>query len=214
MNALLDFIRMHGTKLLGLMGGTIGILAVADPTIVGGPTAIKYFLLAQSVLTFWRGFFNSGAMAIATEVKNDPTNPANPSNRGFARLPLLVLISLLSIGGVIVASLPGCTNTQQAYREASSLDETAYVVAEHYAALVHEAAALKEQATTPPELVSKMQEIAAVGTPAVHKLRQLRDAYINGKSAATQAELQAALDDAVRIVSDFNRAVKSAKLGG
>ena len=62
MNALIQLIREHGTKILGFFGVTIGVLAVADPELVGGPTAIKYFLLAQSLLTVWRGFFNTSVI--------------------------------------------------------------------------------------------------------------------------------------------------------
>lgn len=59
---MLDLIKNHGTKILGLLGATVGVLAVADPELVGGPTAIKYFLLLQSLLTVWRGFVNSTAL--------------------------------------------------------------------------------------------------------------------------------------------------------
>ncbi len=55
----MKLIQDHGTKILGLLGVTVGVLAAADPALVGGPTAIKYFLLAQSLLTVWRGFCNS-----------------------------------------------------------------------------------------------------------------------------------------------------------
>ena len=65
MNALIELIRNHGTKILGFLGATIGVLAVADPELVGGPTAIKYYLLGQSLLTVWRGYVNS---ANTTEV--------------------------------------------------------------------------------------------------------------------------------------------------
>lgn len=56
---MLQLFKDHGTKILGFLGATVGVLAVADPELVGGPTAIKYFLLAQSLLTVWRGFVNS-----------------------------------------------------------------------------------------------------------------------------------------------------------
>lgn len=81
MDQLITMIRVHGTKILGLIGVTIGVLAVADPELVGGPIAIKYYLLAQSLLTVWRGYFNTDAMKIAAEVKSDPTNPANPTSK-------------------------------------------------------------------------------------------------------------------------------------
>lgn len=56
---MMEFFKNHGTKVLGFVGATVAVLAVADPEIVGGPTAIKYYLLAQSILTVWRGFFNT-----------------------------------------------------------------------------------------------------------------------------------------------------------
>lgn len=47
----------HGTKVIGLVQGTVAAVAAIDGII---PAAhLKYYLGASAVLTFWRGYFNS-----------------------------------------------------------------------------------------------------------------------------------------------------------
>lgn len=47
----------HGTKILGFLQVTIGVLAGA--TDIFSPAALKAFIVANGLLVAWRGFFNS-----------------------------------------------------------------------------------------------------------------------------------------------------------
>lgn len=63
MDAFVTFLQNNGTKLLGLAQGTIATLAGIAGII---PDAqLKYWLAASAVLTFWRGFGNTQAIAAA-----------------------------------------------------------------------------------------------------------------------------------------------------
>lgn len=53
----MNFLRNHGTKVLGFLQGTIA--AVCGVTGVIPDAHLKYWLAASAMLTFWRGFANS-----------------------------------------------------------------------------------------------------------------------------------------------------------
>ncbi len=116
----------------------------------------------------------------------------------------LLMMSVLCIG------LSACAATREAYREADSPDEYAYVLAEHYASLVKEAAELKEKPTTPAEAVSLMQRAELTARPVVLALRPLRDAYLAAKTPASEAELQEAINRAVLVIAELVRTVRGA----
>lgn len=117
---------------------------------------------------------------------------------------------LMSLAAVSVLS-GGCQHTREAYALAESPDEYAYVMAEHYSDLVKQAADLKEQSSTPSAAVAWMQRAEVKTTPAVRKMRELRDAYVQVKDASTERELQEAIDRAVLLIADMIRAVQSAR---
>jgi hypothetical protein len=54
---MIDFLKNHGTKLLGAIQGTVA--AVAGVTGVIPESHLKYYMAAIALLTFWRGFINS-----------------------------------------------------------------------------------------------------------------------------------------------------------
>jgi hypothetical protein len=58
MGILLGWWKNHGTKILGFAQGTIA--AVAGVSDVIPPGHLKYYLAASALLTFWRGFANTG----------------------------------------------------------------------------------------------------------------------------------------------------------
>lgn len=58
MNLLL-YLQNNGTKLLGLLTGTITVLTTTD---VIPPTHLKYYMAFLAVATYWRGQANSNAM--------------------------------------------------------------------------------------------------------------------------------------------------------
>lgn len=57
MKRILDFLRNHGTKVLGFAQGTIA--AVAGVTGIIPADHLKYWLGASAILTFWRGYTNT-----------------------------------------------------------------------------------------------------------------------------------------------------------
>lgn len=124
-----------------------------------------------------------------------------------------ILIAMLGL-------LAGCVGTRDAYRSADSLADTAYVVAEHYAAVLHEAANLKEAGRLPAEVVTALQTADNVARPLVigdptanpptPGLKELSDAYTDIRSAETESALQNAVSNAVRAVASFINAVKEA----
>lgn len=132
---------------------------------------------------------------------------------GYTRPFMLAM--LLALGLTSLSLLPGCagSGTRAAYSEAQNVSEQAYVLAEHYATLVEQAANLKEKPTTPAAAISKMQAADRAAKPVVQRLKTVRDAYVAVKSAQTEAELQLAVNQAVLVIADLVRAVQTAKAG-
>lgn len=128
---------------------------------------------------------------------------------GFAR-PLLLAL-LLAVAALVAIMLPGCAGTQTAYRAAETPDEYAYMLAEHYAALVRQAADLRERSTTPPEAIEAMRRAELAARPLVAPLRPLRDACLAARTAETELELQRAIDAAVLAIADLVRQVQAAQ---
>jgi hypothetical protein len=106
-------------------------------------------------------------------------------------LPLLLLC---------LSAATACTGTRTAYKAAETPDQMAFIVTEHYAALVKEAADLKEKGT-----------LTGSARPLVLQLRALSDAYTGTKSAESEAALQAALNKAVLAVSNLITSLKGAR---
>jgi hypothetical protein len=117
--------------------------------------------------------------------------------------------------------LTACAGTRLAYKAADTPVETASVVAEHYYALVKEAADLRTSGALAGGVLEKVQAADRVAKPLVigdptatppkAGLRQLADAYTGVKSAENEIALQAALTKAVLAVNDFATTVKEAR---
>lgn len=139
-----------------------------------------------------------------------------PKQGGFASFDMLVGLMCVVAVAAIVA---GCAGTKQAYRAADSLPDRAFVIAEHYAALVKEAADIAENPATPLEVKDRLKEADRIARPLIvgapdrptPGLKDLADAYQATRTAETEAELQAALDRAVVALAGFIRAVKAAR---
>lgn len=135
------------------------------------------------------------------------------ARNGLVATLLVVGLALLATGTVL--AVHGCTGsgTREAYKQADNVGEQAYVLAEHYATLIEQAAILKAKPTTPLSAISKMQEADRVAKPVVLRLKSLRDAYVATKNADTEAQLQLAVNQAVLAVADLVRAVNTARGG-
>lgn len=145
--------------------------------------------------------------AIAAYGRSRAKSPLAATKAGAAKS----LLVLALVAPVLALTMSGCASTREAYGSADTVDEYAYVAAEHYAALVHEARLLKEKSTTPAAAVVAMQAAAAKAQPAVLKLRALRDAYTQMRSAQNEQDLQKAVDEAVLLIADLVREVNKAR---
>lgn len=144
--------------------------------------------------------------------------PLAGSQRGFARPGALVL--LLVAAGLTLAGVAGCTGTRDAYRAAASsperIEATAYVVTEHYYAVVREAAALKNSGALAGDALEAVRAAEDALRPLVlgdeatqdPGIVQLVAAYKAVRSAETEAELQAAVNAAVVKLSALINALK------
>lgn len=113
------------------------------------------------------------------------------------RFPLTAfLVVLLSV------ALTACAGTRAAYDAADTIDETAYVVSEHYAAVLTQANNLAD-AGAPSSFVEEAQDIEREATPKVLALREASEAYTAVRSADNEQALAEALAEAVPLVSQF-----------
>jgi hypothetical protein len=160
---------------------------------------------------------NLTAQAAAKE-KELVAKGAIPKQGGFASFDMLVgLVCVVAVAAIV----SGCAGTKQAYRAADSLPDQAFVVAEHYAALVKEAADLAQNPATPEPVKEQLRAADRVLKPLVigepsqipprPGLRELAAAYQATRTAQTEAELQAAVNNAVVALAGFIKAVKAAR---
>lgn len=119
---------------------------------------------------------------------------------------LLVMVAVAAIIG-----MSGCQGTRQAYQSAETLDAYAYVVAEHYAAVLAEAADLAEHPATSASIRQKLQDADNKASPLVLSLRPLAESYRDTRSAETEVELQVALDRAVVALHQFIETLKGVR---
>lgn len=67
MGSIITYLQTNGTKVIGVAQGTIATLSGVAGIIPEGQ--LKYWLAASAVLTFWRGFGNTQAIAAAVVEK-------------------------------------------------------------------------------------------------------------------------------------------------
>lgn len=120
---------------------------------------------------------------------------------------LCALLTLFAVAAMVA----GCAGTKAAYSAATSISDTAFVVTEHYAAVVKEAAQLAQNPATPASAIDSMRTADQVAKPMVLALRSLAEAYDAAQSAENEVALQEALNRAVVALSDLIRAVKGAR---
>lgn len=199
-------IRQQIVQLIVVVLGMAGVVTDIDwsatmEAVFGGIAAI---VAVWTIVT--RLFKATPPITEAAAVK---TEAFKAKQGGFARPVMLLLLVCFSLP--VALAIEGCTSTSGAYKAAASPDETAFVITEHYASLVREAANLRSRPTTPPEAVRAMQAADLVAAPLVDALRPLRDAYVATKSAQSEAELQLAVNQAVLAVADLVRQIQVAR---
>ena len=115
----------------------------------------------------------------------------------------LIIASLLALLGA-------CAGTQQAYKAAEGLEETAFVMNQHYLALVREANRLADQGVITGSSLRALQDLIRTSRPLLGELAGAAQAYENVRSAATEAELTAAISAAAVALSDLVNAIRAA----
>jgi hypothetical protein len=189
-----------------------GVLLIALGALQGFSADIQA-LVSPAVFSGFTIFTGIG-VAVLGFLNSQSSSGGGSSEGGFARPGALVM---LFCAAVAVAGLAGCAGTRDAYKAAAgNLEATAYVVTEHYAAVVKEAAALKNSGAlsgSALEAVRKADDAvrplvigdSATETPGVV---QLVEAYREVRNAETERELQAAINAAVVKLSDLINALK------
>jgi hypothetical protein len=126
------------------------------------------------------------------------------------------IIGVLAVAALAMSSLAttGCAGTRHAYDAAATLEDRAYVATEHYAAVVKQAADLKDLGVLKGSALAKAQEIETVARPVVLSLGPLVANYTAARTAETEVALQRALDEAIVAIANLVRVVKSSAAGG
>lgn len=128
-----------------------------------------------------------------------------PAQSGFIRIRFAIVLAVLATAFM---SLTGCVGTRAAYEAADTLDDKAYVVTEHYAAVVHEAADLRDQGVLKGPALAAVQQADNRAAPLVLQLRAALERWTAVKNAQTEGDLQRAVDEAVVALSALLDAVK------
>lgn len=108
-----------------------------------------------------------------------------------------ILVALVAMG------LISCSGTKQAYEAANGLEETAYVMSEHYNALVQEAARLNSVGVLVGEDLVRAQDLVRRAEPLRIELSSVAQVYADFQSAETEAELTAAIASMAVVLSDL-----------
>jgi hypothetical protein len=111
----------------------------------------------------------------------------------------------------MLLALAGCAGTRAAYDAASTPQQKAYVIAEHYSALVKQAADLKDAGTLTGVALEKVQAADRAAKPLVVELTKATEAYQGARNAQNEAELQAALNKAVIAVNSLINALRGVR---
>jgi hypothetical protein len=206
-----------GTAIFGVQTGTIDLDATVASIFAGIAGVIALWTFVTRLV---KPSPNLTATAAAKEDELRQAGKLPGQQGGFFRVGAAVFAFVLaSIAALTFGALCGCAGTQAAYKAAQSLPDTAYVVAEHYAAVVHEAAGIAALPGTPAEVKDALKKADQAVKPIIlgnpdtglPGLRTLAERYQAVKSAENEAALQAALNDAVRELANFINAVKTAR---
>lgn len=148
--------------------------------------------------------------------------PVPPKKQGGFALPRLLASLLLAASvGLVLVTASGCTGTRAAYQEADTLPDRAYVALEQYFAVLKEWKTIVTNPATPEDVREALKAAELKATPVFlgddttapprPSIRKLASLYQATQNAQTATELQTAVNDAVRALTDFSDAVKAAR---
>ena len=131
--------------------------------------------------------------------------------RSMSRISCVLAVAAIALSSVATT---GCASTREAYSVADTLDERAYVATEHFAAVVKQAADLRERGVLSGSALADVRALEQKAKPAVLRLGSLAKNWQAAQTAESEVALQRALDDVVIAIADLVRAVKAAVGGG
>lgn len=216
---------IYGTALFGIQSDAINWDDTVGAVFAGiGALVAVWTIITRAI----KPAPNLTLMAVDKEIelRDKGTIPPDPIRTSIRRQPqqagrasALLLIGVSIVAAAALLFVGGCASTVTAYRTAKTLPDTAYVVTEHYAALVKEAADIAENPATPQSVKTKLQEIDRIvrafvlGDEATNRpsLETLSKRYQEVRTAQNETDLQNAINAAVRELSNFINAVKSAR---
>lgn len=134
-------------------------------------------------------------------VPNEPSKGANTLSPPTVGLLALLLACL---------AMAGCSGTRAAYKAADGLTDTAYVIAEQYAASVTELNDLADQGILRGEALRDAQDVVRRTRVVMASLTGAVLAYDQTQSAETEEALAAAINQAAIAIADLINAVKAA----
>lgn len=122
-------------------------------------------------------------------------------------MKLLRVIGVIFMALFVANFIAACAGTKAAYKEADGLFETAFVVGEHYYALIREVNDLDDQGQLSSRDLRTLQEIALQTRPSVLALLDAAEAYQSFESAETEDDLTLALADAAEAIARLINAI-------
>lgn len=210
--SVLTALNNNKTKVLGIATTVLGFIQ-AYPGLrdMMSPTAFGWTMFVIGIGVAICGFLNS----------NPTTAPSSNRQGGRALVDLLSALFVAAMLCGVAVSVAGCTGTRAAYSEADTLPDRAYVALEQYFAVLKEWKAIVTNPATPADVREALQAVELKTTPVFlgdpgatpprPSIRRLASTYQATQNAQTATELQTAVDNAVRVLSEFVDAVKAAR---
>ena len=118
--------------------------------------------------------------------------------------------AIMSVLALILATLmlSGCAGTRAAYKAADGLEETAFVMNQHYLALVSEANDLTDTGALSGLALVDTQDIVRKSHPLLRSLSKSARAYESVRNAETEQELTQAIAAAAVELSNLLNAIR------
>lgn len=209
-----------GTAFFGITSTDIDWDATVGSIFAGIAAATAVWTIITRIFKPAPNMSNTAATKEADLIrKGEIPNPN--SVRGFVLPQLLGALLLAASFSVVVVTVSGCTGTRAAYREADTLPDKAYVALEQYFAILKEWKGIVTNPATPADVKEALQaaELKATpvflgddeATPPRPSIRKVASLYEATQNAKTATELQTAVNDAVRALTEFAAAVKAAR---
>lgn len=136
-----------------------------------------------------------------------PNKDPHGMNLSNTRSPAIVGILALLLASTLMSA---CGGTRAAYKAAEGLEETAYVMNNHYLALVREANDLAEAGDLAGSNLVTAQDLVRKSRPLMQSLSNAAQVYTSIRTAETEAELTAAIAAAAVELSNLVNMLQNA----